>query len=198
MSGERGEERERKHEARARGALRGVGGWGRWLRGTHRLVAVGWKGSSKPFRHYLPFLTCLKECVRAPEWDIPVLWEVRGRRWGSTRHPAVDGPTAARRHLASHWSLISAGGEEERGVRFSEPQKYYTSPFIALSTSSFLASSLCCFSPLLPRVSLAFNIASLTLYSHPWHCTAFFKYEGGKEKKNCACTVVWQHPCAQR
>lgn len=132
MSRERGEERECKHEARARGARMGWGGR-KWLRGTHRPVAVGRKGSSKPFRRYLPFLTCLKECARAPEWEMLVLWEVRGRRRGSTRLPAVKGPTTAGRHLASHWSLISAGGEEERSVSFSEPQKYYTSPFIILS-----------------------------------------------------------------
>lgn len=135
MSGERGEERERKHEARARGALRGGGAW---LRGTHRPVAVGWKGSSKPFRHYLPFLTCLKECVRAPEWDIPVLWEVRGRRWGSTRHPAVEGPTAACRHLASHWSLISAGGEEEGGRFVLRATEILHIPFYRLIHFFFL------------------------------------------------------------
>lgn len=59
-----------------------------------------------------------------------------------SRLPAVKGPTTAGRHLASHGWLISAGGEEEeeeddaeeeRGVSFSEPQKYYTSPFIILS-----------------------------------------------------------------
>lgn len=132
MSRERG----RRERVQARGKSEGGTGWGGgggWLRGTHRPVAVGRKGSFKPFRRYLPFLTCLKECVRAPEWDMLVLWEVRGRRRGSARRPAVNGPTTAGRHLASHWSLMSAGGEEERGVSFSEPQKYYTSPFIILS-----------------------------------------------------------------
>lgn len=180
---ERGGRRESASTRQERG---GHGGWWRkWLQGTHRPVAVGRKGSSKPFRHYLPFLTCLKECVRAPEWDMPVLREVRGRRWGSPHHPAVEGPTAAFRHLASHWSLISAGGEEERGVSFSKPQKYYTSPFIVLSTSSFCPSSFCCFSPLPPRVSLALNIPSLTLYSHLWHCTSFLMGGGGLRAQLC-------------
>lgn len=47
--------REQKHEERKR---EGGGVIGKKKKKPHQPVAVGWRGSSKPFRHYLHSSTC--------------------------------------------------------------------------------------------------------------------------------------------
>lgn len=90
------------------------------------------------------------------------------------------GPTAARRHLASHWSLISTDREEEKSgaLRSLSHGKITDPPLIHPLHSPFFTSSLCCFlcyfsPPPLFLSRLAFY-PLFDIFSYPWHCTIFF------------------------
>lgn len=123
-----------KHEARARGARGGRAGGGN---DCEELIARSLWGGIKTLPPLSPLPHLFKRVRESPR--VKHAGPLRGQSKTPRLHsrlPAVKGPTTAGRHLASHGWLISAGEEEEeeeQGVSFSEPQKYYTPPFIILS-----------------------------------------------------------------
>lgn len=124
------------------------------MRETHRLVAVGWKGSSKPFRHYLLFFTCQKERVRT----VGECVSGRGACWSSERSeeeaeaPLIFSPCRAPPLLADIWphtdhSYLQTGRRRRSGAPRSLRHRRITHPLLSI-LSTFCAPSL---SLLFPR-----------------------------------------------
>lgn len=117
----------------ARGKSEGGTGW--WAGGMIARNSSPGRCGAEGIIQTLPLLSPLSHLSKSV-CESPRVRRAGPRR-GQWKTPRLHSPTcrerAHHRHLTSHWSLLSAGGEEERGVSFSEPQKYYTFPFIILS-----------------------------------------------------------------
>lgn len=125
------------------------------MRETHRLVAVGWKGSSKPFRHYLLLFTCQKECVRT----VGECVSERGACWSSERSeeeaeaPLIFSPCRAHRcSQTSGLTLITHIYRQGGGEGAERPDLCATKNHTLLHPLYFLCFLSCflgTFSPLL-------------------------------------------------
>lgn len=91
------------------------------------------------------------------------------------------GPTAAHRHLASHWSLISTDREEEKSaaLRSLSHRKIIDHLLSILSALLFFffyvlfPLFLLLFFIFTPLSSCLAFLSILWLFSYPWHCTIF-------------------------
>lgn len=133
----RGREWGAKRRTRRRSDTKKLIAWSRWGGGDH----------PKAFRQYLYRLLHLSEgvCVCERERELHA-GPLRGQRKMLRLHSSslCDGPTAACRHLASHWSLISTDREVEKSGALVSPshRKNYTSSVIHSHCSLFFSSFL--------------------------------------------------------
>lgn len=185
-AGRGGGERECKHEARARGA-RG-GGWRGMIARNSSPGRCGAEGIIQTLPSLSPLPHLSKRVCESPR--ARHAGPLRGQR----KTPRLRSPS--RREWAHHcWqtsglTLITyvcrRGGGAGRFVLWATEILHI--PFYHL----IHASSLCCFSPLLHHVSLAFYTPPLIVYSHPWHWT------GKRSRTTVRALVVWQHPCTEK
>lgn len=187
-----GEERERGSMRQEWGAQEGERE--KWLRETHRPVAVGWKGSSKPFRHYLLFFTCQKECVRA----VGVCMRERGACWSSERSEEEAGAplifSLCRAYCCSQTSGLTlithiyrqGGGEGAERLDLWAAEElqipsYPSSPLLLFCVLPLclVSSTLFLLHSLLSHLRLAFYpplwlfYFFIFIFFYTWHCTIF-------------------------
>lgn len=152
MSRERGEERECKHEARARGA-RGVWWGGRMIARNSSPGRCGAEGIIRTLPSLSPFPHLAKS-----------VWEPQSETcWSSERSDEdAEAPLAflpwkgppQTSGLVLLTPICRRGGGARRFILWATEILHI--PFYHLIHLPFCASSLCCFSPLLHHVSLAF------------------------------------------
>ena len=162
MSRERGEERECKHEARARGA-RGGGGGG-VIAKKSSLSRCGAEGIIQTLPSLSPLPHLPKRVCESP--GVRHAGPLRGQRKTPRLHSATRRERAHHcwqtsgltqiTHICSRIGRGGGGGGAGRSILWNAEILHIT--FYHPIRLSFCASSLCCFSPLLHHVSRAFSI----------------------------------------